>query len=146
MPSLGQQVDLTVTYLEIQTSSQFDSRAGRQEKLLESFCQYSDANNPPGDQVGLHLAKTQHSDILSDILLWAGGPAALGRWGAGDRPRPLAGAQRSAGLRHAGGGAHQGNVPCRVSVHCTVNTLYIKPRMEQIVMGFVAHPTHSFCL
>ena len=75
IPSLGQQIDITITYLgnsqkpilsltlisnspEIMKYQNFDSHEGRREKLLESFCEYSNGLNPGDD-----LSDPRHWDI-----------------------------------------------------------------------------------
>ena len=50
IPSLGQQVDVMITHLEIQKSAKFDSHDGLRDKLLDSFCDYSNLKNPLDDE------------------------------------------------------------------------------------------------
>jgi hypothetical protein len=68
VPSLGQRVDIMITYLEIQKTQQFDTHEGRRENLLESFCEYSNELNPDDDQ-----GDPRHWDIgilVSGLDLW----------------------------------------------------------------------------
>ena len=75
IPSLGQQIDITITYLgkhysklgfittedislEIMKHQNFDSHEGDKNKLLESFCDYSNRLNPTDD-----LSDPRHWDI-----------------------------------------------------------------------------------
>ena len=103
IPSLGQQIDITITYLgtlntcnfklknlhilEIMKYQNFDSHEGRREKLLQSFCDYSNGLNPEDD-----LSDPRHWDIGE----WEVGSVAVTvpcRY-SGDWAGPLAGEER----------------------------------------------------
>jgi len=69
MPSLGQEIDIMITYLEIQKTAQFKNMGGRRESLLNSFCEYSNTKNPMDDQ-----SNPRHWDVgilVTGLDLWA---------------------------------------------------------------------------
>ena len=68
VPSLGQQVDITIIYLEIQKTAMFDNHDGEYKELLDAFCNYNNNKNPEDDQ-----GNPRHWDVgvlLSGLDIW----------------------------------------------------------------------------
>ena len=68
MPSLEQEIDIMITYLEIQKSAKFDNMEGDREPLLDAFCSYSNEKNPADD-----LKNPRHWDVailVSGLDIW----------------------------------------------------------------------------
>ena len=68
MPSLGQEIDIMITYLEIQKAAKFDNKEGDREPLLDAFCSYSNEKNPEDD-----LKNPRHWDVailVSGLDIW----------------------------------------------------------------------------
>ena len=68
MPSLGQEIDIMITYLEIQKTAKFDNMEGDRVPMLDSFCSYSNEKNPEDD-----LKNPRHWDVailVSGLDIW----------------------------------------------------------------------------
>lgn len=68
MSSLGQEIDIMITYLEIQKAAKFDNKEGDREPLLDAFCSYSNEKNPEDD-----LKNPRHWDVailVSGLDIW----------------------------------------------------------------------------
>ena len=66
--SLGQRVDIMITYLEIQREQRFDTHEGKREEILQSFCEYNNGLKPDDDE-----GDPRHWDIgilVSGLDLW----------------------------------------------------------------------------